>query len=53
MPCTGCRHEAKCGSEQLACEAYAMFAAGMKEGRWRRAPRFPTHARYLALFEDT
>jgi hypothetical protein len=52
IPCTGCRHEAKCGADLLACDAYAMFAAGLKEARWKHAPRAPTHARYLALFDE-
>ena len=51
-PCSVCRHDARCKAERLACDAFAVWrsAPNAKE-RWGRAPRLPTHARFLALIE--
>lgn len=49
-PCDACRFVARCKAEQLACEAFSMFAADESEARWRAAPRTPTRARYAVLF---
>ena len=45
-PCPGCRHLARCEAEHLACDAKAIFAAGLPEFRYRLAPRLPTRARW-------
>jgi hypothetical protein len=50
-PCTGCRFEARCSSEQLACDRFVLFAYGAGPLRWQRAPRVPTSAIYAALYD--
>jgi hypothetical protein len=48
-PCDDCRFARRCGVEQLACEAFSMYAAGLAAKRWREAPRAPTRARFEAV----
>jgi hypothetical protein len=48
-PCDGCRFNARCGIEGLACAAFSMYLANEPEVHWRLAPRAPTTARYDAL----
>jgi hypothetical protein len=50
-PCESCRFAARCAAEQRACEAFALFVQGLAEPRWRLAPRAPTRARYLVIYE--
>jgi hypothetical protein len=49
-PCDDCRHSARCGAERLACDAFAHYARGLSETRWRVVPRQPTRGRYTQLF---
>ena len=49
-PCDACRLKRRCADELLACDAFAMFAAGETVARWKGAPRAPTRARFDALF---
>ena len=48
-PCDGCRFNARCGIEGLACVAFSMYLANEPEVHWRLARRDPTTARYDAL----
>jgi hypothetical protein len=50
-PCDACRFAERCRDEHLACDAFAIFAAGSPRSRWSGAPRVPTHERWLGLFE--
>jgi hypothetical protein len=46
-PCKGCRHQARCTAEIIACDAFILFARlGDQCGseRWKFAPRFPSRA---------
>jgi|ERR1700683_334651 hypothetical protein len=49
-PCDDCPFRARCGVALLACESYGVFVRGL--ARWDLAPRVPTHARYLTVFDD-
>jgi hypothetical protein len=47
-PCDGCRHEQRCSTENLACEAFVIFKrVGTLRKRWAAAPRQPS----AAIFE--
>jgi hypothetical protein len=48
-PCLGCRHEARCRDEQLACAALSVYRAGLPESRYRLAPRVPSRGLYEVL----
>jgi hypothetical protein len=50
-PCDACRFAPRCAAERCACEAFALFVQGRAEPRWRLAPRAPTRARYLVIYE--
>jgi hypothetical protein len=50
--CDGCRFAARCAVERRACEAFGSFVQGHTEARWRLAPRAPTRARYLVIYEQ-
>jgi hypothetical protein len=49
-PCDTCRHAARCGAEQLACERFAVYAHGASEVRWSIAPRVPDAGIWQRLF---
>lgn len=51
-PCDDCRFRERCGLELLACESYSLFVREIGPTRWGVAPRAPTRARYLSLFND-
>lgn len=47
-PCDACRISKRCGSELLACEAFAQF---VQAGVWRSwASRVPSAAIYRAIY---
>jgi hypothetical protein len=49
-PCDGCPHAERCAQEALACSAFALFCSGLREPRWRLAPRCDaTHERFVEL----
>lgn len=50
-PCEKCRLRAQCAVEQLACAAYALYAAAAPRRQWLAAARAPTRAQFLALAE--
>jgi hypothetical protein len=46
-PCGGCRHQARCTSEVICCESFALFTRvgnDYSTERWRWAPRQPSAA---------
>jgi hypothetical protein len=46
-PCSGCRHQARCTSEVICCEAFALFARvgnDYSAERWKWVPRQPSAA---------
>lgn len=49
-PCDDCWHAQRCGAERLACEAFAYFARGKSESKWRLQPRHPTLERFARIF---
>jgi hypothetical protein len=52
-PCDGCRLAARCAERREACASFAMYYHGEPEKRWREAPRAPSTARFMALFESS
>ena len=49
-PCDTCPHRRRCGSDRLACAAYAMFVSGASARRWQAAPREPSRRVFTKLF---
>ena len=50
-PCDDCGYAARCGSQRLACDAFAVWVAGRGSRQWQTAPRQPTRVRYVQLLE--
>jgi len=50
-PCEECRLRAQCAVEQLACAAYALYAAAAPRRQWLTSARTPTREQFLALAE--
>ncbi|HVZ35655.1 MAG TPA: hypothetical protein VG963_24685 [Polyangiaceae bacterium] len=52
-PCDGCASRRRCAEQLLACSAFALFARGALEGRWRAASTLDAgHLRYLSIYTD-
>ena len=50
-PCDDCRHAARCGTEQFACDAFAAYLHGRSAAHWKAAARQPTRERFAELLE--
>ena len=51
-PCDQCWHAKRCGSEHLACEAFALFMRGARPSSWLLRKRTPDARLYRALLGD-
>ena len=49
-PCDDCKHAAQCGTERLACDAFALFVDGASRVRWGVAPRVAVATRFAQIF---
>jgi hypothetical protein len=49
-PCDGCAFVEQCRRDDLACAAFASYAAGARQVRWQQLQRVPTKAHFAALF---
>ena len=51
-PCDDCRHAARCATQHLACDAFAVWVAGRRSIYWQTAARQPMRERYAAVFKQ-
>jgi hypothetical protein len=51
-PCDACRNAPRCAVQLEACPAFALYAKGASEARWRSAPRLPSREQFDMIFPE-